>query len=64
MKKCHTTAVTVSWTMPPVISGYLTTGGSFAGSLLQIVCILVDIVIYWVFYQGVEKQNKAMEANG
>ena len=40
------------------------TGGSFAGSLLQIVCILVDIAIYWVFYQGVEKQNKAMEANG
>lgn len=60
----YTTGVTVSWTMPPVISGYLTTGGSFAGSLLQFVCILVDIAIYWVFYQGVEKQNKAMEANG
>ena len=56
-----TTGITVSWTMPPIISGFLTTGGNVSGAILQIVCIIVDIAIYWGFYRTVEKQNLALE---
>ena len=57
-----TTGIAVSWTMPPILSGFLTTGGSISGSILQIVCIVVDIAIYWFFYQAVEKKNLELEA--
>ena len=57
-----TTGIAVSWTMPPIISGFLTTGGHISGSILQIVLILVDIAIYWFFYQSVEKKNLELEA--
>ncbi|ATD54105.1 PTS sugar transporter subunit IIC [Clostridium chauvoei] len=57
-----TTGIAVSWTMPPIISGFLTTGGHISGSILQLVCILVDVAIYWFFYKTVEKQNLALES--
>ena len=56
-----TTGISVSWTMPPIISGFLTTGGHISGSILQIVCIIVDVIIYWFFYKSVEKQNLELE---
>lgn len=58
----RTTGITVSWTMPPIISGFLTTGNHISGAVLQIVCIIVDVAIYWFFYKAVEKQNLALEA--
>ena len=57
-----TTGIAVSWTMPPIISGFLTTGGHISGALLQIVCIVVDVIIYWLFYKAVEKQNLILES--
>lgn len=57
-----TTGIAVSWTMPPILSGFLTTGGSISGAILQIVCIVVDVAIYWFFYQAVEKRNLELEA--
>lgn len=57
-----TTGISVSWTMPSIISGFLTTGGHISGSILQIVCIIVDIAIYWGFYRTVEKQNLELES--
>ncbi|ATD56168.1 PTS sugar transporter subunit IIC [Clostridium chauvoei] len=57
-----TTGIAVSWTMPPIISGFLTTGGHISGSILQLVCILVDVAIYWFFYKTVEKQNLELES--
>lgn len=57
-----TTGIAVSWTMPPIISGFLTTGGHISGAILQVVCIIVDIAIYWGFYRAVEKQNLQLES--
>lgn len=57
-----TTGIAVSWTMPPIISGFLTTGGHISGAVIQIICIAIDVAIYWVFYQSVEKQNLILEA--
>lgn len=55
-----TTGVVVSWTMPPVLSGFLTTN-SIMGSVLQIVCIALDVLVYLPFYLSVEKKNLADE---
>lgn len=38
----------VEWTTPIILSGYSATG-SFAGSILQIVCLVLDILIYLPF---------------
>lgn len=39
----------VNWTMPILFSGYLTTG-SIAGSILQIVNLIIGMTIYYPFY--------------
>ncbi|MCW1000597.1 hypothetical protein OJ918_11925, partial [Streptococcus anginosus] len=44
-----TIGATIPWTMPPIISGFLATR-SIRGSILQIVCIVLNIFIYYVFY--------------
>lgn len=56
------TRVVASWTMPPIISGFLTTG-SINGSILQIVLIILDILIYLPFFLALEKRFKAQEEN-
>ena len=50
------------WTTPPVISGFLATG-SLRASLLQIVLIVVDVLLYLPFVANVEKRFKAQEEN-
>ena len=48
------------WTMPPVISGLLATG-SISGSLLQIVLIVLDALLYLPFVIAIEKRFKLLE---
>lgn len=55
-----TIGVVIPWTMPPIISGFLATG-SIMGSILQLVCIIVDVLIYYYFYIGIEKDNLKLE---
>ncbi|EGO6143849.1 PTS sugar transporter subunit IIC, partial [Enterococcus faecalis] len=43
------TRTVATWTMPPIISGFLTTG-SLMGSVLQIVLIVLDILLYLPFF--------------
>lgn len=45
----------VPWTTPIVISGYLTTG-SIAGSILQIVCLIVVVLIWLPFVKVADNQ--------
>lgn len=47
------TRTVASWTMPPIISGFLTTG-SIAGALLQVLLIIVDVLVYLPFFKLVE----------
>lgn len=56
------TRVVASWTMPPIISGFLTTG-SVSGSILQIVLIVLDVLLYLPFFLALEKRFKAQEEN-
>ncbi|WP_416336815.1 PTS sugar transporter subunit IIC [Enterococcus faecalis] len=54
------TRTVATWTMPPIISGFLTTG-SLMGSVLQIVLIVLDILLYLPFFLAIEKQFKQEE---
>lgn len=58
----RTVGIAVPWTMPPVISGFLATGGHMSGAILQVVLIILDILIYYPFYQTVERQNVLAES--
>lgn len=49
------TTETVEWTTPIIIGGYITTGGSVAGSLLQIFNLVVATVLYLPFVKLYEK---------
>ncbi|MBF7025027.1 PTS sugar transporter subunit IIC [Staphylococcus kloosii] len=66
-----TNGTAMPWTMPPILSGFLATG-HISGSLVQIVCIIIDILLYYPFYRAMEKyniiaeqeeQNKVSEGN-
>lgn len=57
------TCAMATWTMPPVLSGFFVTG-SIAGSILQIVLIVIDILIYAPFVLSVEQGYKKLEEAG
>ena len=50
-----TNGVQLPWTTPPIISGWLATG-SWTGSALQIVEIILNILIYYPFVKMLDKQ--------
>ncbi|KXB42442.1 putative PTS system, cellobiose-specific IIC component [Amygdalobacter nucleatus] len=52
-----------TWTMPPILSGFFATG-SIMGSILQIVLIVIDILIYAPFVMELEKDYKKLEEAG
>lgn len=53
--------VAVPWTTPPIISGYLATGGKISGSVLQLVNFTVALLIYYPFFRLWDKQKFAEE---
>ena len=59
-----TNGVSVPWTMPPIISGYLATS-SVSGAVMQIVNIAVGVLIYYPFFKILDNQaRKGEELNG
>lgn len=56
---CPVACLTVPWTTPPIIFGFLATGASIFGAITQAILIVVSIVIYTPFLISYEKyQNK------
>ena len=56
----------VHWAMPPLISGYLATGGHLSGSILQVINIAAGILIYLPFIRLMDRravQKEALEAD-
>jgi PTS system cellobiose-specific IIC component len=49
------------WTTPPVLSAWLSTGGSIGAIITQLICVGISIAIYMPF---VILANKAEEAVG
>lgn len=57
-----TIGIMVPWTTPAIISGYLATG-HISGSILQIVLIVVDALVYVFFFKVADKRKlKTQEA--
>lgn len=56
-----TTGVIIPWATPPIISGYLITGGRISGAVLQVITILLTILIYYPFFKSVEKDLLKLE---
>lgn len=56
----RTTGANVPWTMPPIISGFLATN-DWKASVLQAILIVLDTILYYMFFKTVEKGFKAME---
>jgi PTS system cellobiose-specific IIC component len=55
------TGVLLPWTMPPFINGYLATNGSWMAVLVQVVCLLVSMAIYYPFFKIMDNQNLKQE---
>jgi|SRR5690625_2661428 len=62
--------IVVPWTMPPVISGYLATGGKISGAVIQIITLSVTVLIYYPFVKAAdriqiktEKEEEAAASN-
>lgn len=53
--------IAVPWTMPPIIGGYLATGGKVSGAVLQFVNFLICLAIYYPFFRMWDKQKFAEE---
>lgn len=55
------------WTLPGPIGAYLATGGDWRASVLNIICILVSVVIYYPFVKLYDKkliaEEEGMEVN-
>ncbi|MEG0296923.1 MAG: PTS sugar transporter subunit IIC [Clostridium sp.] len=60
--------VTAPWTLPGPIGAFLATGGDYRASVLNIVCIIVSIIVYYPFVKMydkkllLEEQAEALEA--
>ncbi len=48
--------------MPPLISGYLATGGHLSGSILQVINIIAGILIYLPFIRLMDRRGVQKEA--
>ena len=56
---CPVACLTVPWTCPPLIFGFLATGAQFMGAVTQAILIALSVVIYTPFLISYEKyQNK------
>ena len=44
------------WTLPGPIGAYLATGGDWRAAVLNIICILISIIIYYPFVKMYDKK--------
>ena len=56
---CPVACLTVPWTTPPIVFGFLACGANVMGAVTQAILIVVSTVIYTPFLISYEKyQNK------
>lgn len=51
----------IPWTTPPVIAGFLASGGRISGAVIQIITITVNVLIYLPFFLKDDKMKLEME---
>ncbi|WP_018665234.1 PTS cellobiose transporter subunit IIC [Heyndrickxia acidiproducens] len=55
--------IVVPWTMPPIISGYLATGGKISGAIIQIITLAISVLIYYPFVKIMDRAELKVEAS-
>ena len=56
---CPRIVLEVPWTTPPLLQGFLATGGDIMGALAQLIVLTLSVVFYAPFFMAYEKyQNK------
>ncbi|MEE8806979.1 MAG: PTS transporter subunit EIIC [Lactimicrobium sp.] len=53
---CPIMVVDAPWTTPPVLLGFLSSGGKLTGALTQLICLAASVVIYSPFVIAANKQ--------
>lgn len=48
---------TIPWTTPPILSGFLVTGGDWRAALWQAIGIVISVVIYLPFFKTLDNQE-------
>ena len=59
---CPVMYISVPWTMPPFLFGFLASGGKLMGGVIQLLAIVIAVLIYLPFVGMYEKQQNAAEA--
>nr|MDH3175412.1 PTS cellobiose transporter subunit IIC [Bacillus pumilus] len=54
--------IAVPWTMPPIISGYLATGGKISGAVMQLINLALSFALYYPFFRMWDKQKLKEES--
>ncbi|WP_019616794.1 PTS sugar transporter subunit IIC [Psychromonas ossibalaenae] len=49
--------VGIPWTTPPLLSGYLSTGGDWRAVIWQALCIVISVCVYYPFFKASEKSK-------
>jgi len=49
--------IQIPWTTPPILSGFLATGGDWRASVFQIIMIALTVLLYIPFLKLSEKKN-------
>ena len=59
---CPKVVVQTPWTCPPILMGFLATGGNIMGAVSQLVVFVVAVVIYTPFFIAYEKYQNRQSA--
>ena len=59
---CPVMYVNVPWTTPPVVAGFLSSGGNFMGAVTQLICLAAAVLVYIPCIKLYEKQQNAQDA--
>uniref|UniRef100_UPI003703BC53 PTS sugar transporter subunit IIC n=1 Tax=Robertmurraya sp. TaxID=2837525 RepID=UPI003703BC53 len=53
--------IAIPWTTPPIIGGYLATGGKISGAVMQAVNVVIALAIYFPFFRMWDKMKQQEE---
>ena len=61
---CPKVVVQAPWTCPPVLQGFLATGGNIMGAISQLIVIAIGVIIYVPFLLAYEKYQNRQAVEG
>lgn len=53
--------VTIPWTIPPLLSGFLVTN-SIMGAVVQLICLIIGVLIFIPFIKVLDKKFREEES--